>query len=86
MTAEYDAAFCNVGALPLEGLLGLLGLKTYGCTTSSIQYLKNSESLYPVTSNFSYYAPPTAGHCWHLHYDALAAFAEAHQWLASQGY
>lgn len=82
MTAAHDNIFCNVLGFSIPGLPGLVG-----CAPNSIANLvANTASLYPHASSFGYYILPTAGHCWHLHYDGLAGFQDAHNWMALRGF
>ena len=88
MTGQNDQIMCGVTRVDLSGILGdLLGGVLSGeanCNDAGI--LTNLSSLYPSAASFDIYVVPNSGHCWHLEYNAYAAFGTAHNWLAGKGF
>ncbi|KAG7416594.1 hypothetical protein Forpi1262_v016707 [Fusarium oxysporum f. sp. raphani] len=81
ITGQRDGIFCNL-ANPHPPVN--VTFATFDCGPHMSGLLAQTKALYPA-AKFEWYAPPSAGHCWHFHRVAYATFSLAHKWLASQG-
>jgi hypothetical protein len=91
VTGNNDQIFCSPVENPLSlnpgGLLGaLLGTAPSGCGSDTTGYLAQSKVISPNAKNYEWYAVPTAGYCWQLHYSAQDGFGQVHDWMERQGF
>ncbi|CAJ0550196.1 Ff.00g101260.m01.CDS01 [Fusarium sp. VM40] len=81
ITGQHDGIFCDL-ANPDPPVN--VTFATFDCGPHKTGLLAQTKALYPA-AKFKWYAPPSAGHCWHFHREAYATFSIAHKWLATQG-